>query len=63
MKCFADLSEKHCGILKPKKCTKCSFFKTEEQVEKGRDLAIKRIDSLDKIARQNIYEKYFTGGN
>lgn len=61
MKCFADLSENYCSVLKPKKCMGCSFFKTEEQVEKDREMAIKRIDSLDKTTKQNIYEKYFKG--
>lgn len=61
MKCFANVNLTTCSILEEKQCHNCSFRKTKEQLEKERNKAIKRIDSLDKKKRLHIYGKYFKG--
>ncbi|SCG82680.1 hypothetical protein DW1_1107 [Proteiniborus sp. DW1] len=63
-KCFANNSDCYCSALKIASfhvdiCKDCSFFKTQKQVEEGREKAIKRVESLDAITRQSIYDKYF----
>ena len=59
-KCFADINtgSKGCRALKIKKCTRCNFYKTEEQAKKDREKALKRLKKLDKPTRLAIAEKY-----
>lgn len=60
-KCFAD-RENYCSALKKKECEGCNFFKTHEDLEKSRDRAIRRIDSLPKSTKDFIYQNCFKGG-
>lgn len=51
-----------CKILKREHCRGCTFKKTQEQLDKGRKKARKRIDSLPMIKRLYINEKYYNRG-
>lgn len=60
-KCFAYSKNKGCTALKETKCDGCNFYKTKEEAEEGRRMAIERIKSLDKEAKDNINEIYYDG--
>lgn len=58
--CFA-LRKSRCSVLNIEKCKgmKCSFYKTEEQIQQERKIAFKRIKSLDKSTQIHIAESYY----
>lgn len=60
--CFAYKNGK-CNILRINKCegSGCGFYKTSEQLEKDRQQAFLRIQSLDEATRRDINETYFSG--
>lgn len=62
VRCFADRSGK-CSVLTIGKCNriKCSFFKTKEQYNQGRQEASKHIRSLDRATQMNIIGTYYGG--
>lgn len=60
MKCFAD-RDSYCSTLNKKDCKGCNFFRTEEDVQVSRRMAEKRIESLDSVMQDSIYEKYHKG--
>lgn len=59
-KCFAD-KDSYCSALLKKNCKSCNFFRTEENLEKSKHRAMKRIDSLPEETKEHIYDKYFKG--
>ncbi len=56
--CFA-FKQRSCGALTVKKCEGCSFYKTIEEYEAGHQRAMERIQSLDKVHRELILDKYY----
>lgn len=60
MRCFA-LRKGKCSILNVEKCESsgCSFYKTEVEVKEGRENAMARIRSLDKVTQNSISESYY----
>lgn len=50
---------KTCAALNQKKCSGCRFFKTVEQLEKGRKRAKSRIMSLPLEQRLHIARMYY----
>lgn len=58
--CFA-LRNSRCSVLNIEKCKgiKCSFYKTEEQIQQERKIAFKRMKSLDKSTQLHIAESYY----
>lgn len=59
-RCFAENKGK-CMTLKIKDCEDCSFYKTQEEVEKSRNKAINRIKTLEDYKRNNIIDTYYNG--
>lgn len=51
--------EGSCAALTTKKCARCSFFKTDVQLRKGRAKAMHRINELPPEHRKVIYDKYY----
>ena len=49
-----------CAVLVNGKCKKCSFCKTERQLEEGRRKAKERIRTLTKEEQEYIDEKYYS---
>ena len=56
--CAFDKGEE-CKALKEKNCKGCPFFKTEEELERGRQKALARIRSLPKAVSRRLYRKYY----
>ena len=52
--------DKTCAALKQKKCKGCRFFKTEEQLEEGRNRAKERVMKLPMEQRLHIASMYYT---
>ena len=48
-----------CNVLSSKKCKKCTFRKTAKELEAGRELAQKRIESLPTDQQTAIMRKYY----
>jgi hypothetical protein len=60
--CFG-YEEGKCNVLKDymvKNCEGCRFYKTKEQIFRGREKAKTRINMLDREKRMHIVEKYGT---
>ena len=57
--CAFDRGSK-CSALKEKDCWKCSFRKTQKQLEAGRKKAVERINNLPRDTQTWIREKYYT---
>lgn len=51
--------EGRCTVLKTTRCNKCSFRKTQKQLDEGREKAKKRIQSFPKEVREDIKKKYY----
>ena len=56
--CFA-FKPRSCTALTVKKCEGCSFYKTRNQFQEGHREAMVRIQSLDRLHQQEIFEKYY----
>lgn len=48
-----------CLCLTRRSCGGCSFKKTKEQLDEGRDKALERIRTLPGEHQTAIYEKYY----
>ena len=57
--CVFDRGGRKCEVLSCKKCEKCSFRKTEEELKAGRDRAEKRLEKLPKEQHDAIQRKYY----
>ena len=58
-KCVFDNDATECDVLCEKKCFGCSFRKTKEQFDKGRQKANERIEKLPLTTRIYIHRKYY----
>ena len=58
--CFA-YKHNGCTALKVKQCEGCSFYKTKEQYQLDRQLAMEKILSLDKRLQDHSNETYYGG--
>jgi hypothetical protein len=58
--CFA-YKHNGCTALKVKQCEGCSFYKTKEQYQLDRQLAMEKILSLDKRLQDHINKTYYGG--
>ena len=56
--CVFKRSENECAALVSKRCPGCPFFKTAEDLEKGRRRSEARIDKLPRQQRNHINEMY-----
>lgn len=52
-----------CSILRSKNCKKCSFFKTEKELQEGRAKARESIEALPPQQLADIIAKYYGSGN
>lgn len=52
-----------CSILKGTACKKCSFFKTEKELQEGRAKARESIEALPPQRLADIVAKYYGSGN
>ena len=59
--CVFCKSNNKCIALVEKKCERCSFAKTAEQLNFGRQCAMRRIKSLPEKQRNYINDKYYYG--
>lgn len=59
-RCAFD-GDDRCNALKDKVCLGCSFFKTKEELNEGRDKAAIRVAHLEKGERDHIRHKYYGG--
>lgn len=50
-----------CTALKEKECRGCSFYKTKEELQAGRDKAEALVSKLDLRTKNHIREKYYGG--
>lgn len=57
-KCAFDKGRK-CEVLSTKKCEKCSFRKTAEELKAGREQAQERLEKLPKKQHDAIMKKYY----
>lgn len=57
-KCAFKIDERKCSVLKEQSCTKCHFFKTKEELDKGRKRAKARIKTLSPEKQVKFMEKY-----
>lgn len=57
--CAFDRSELGCSALNVKKCEKCSFYKTHDNLIAGREKARNRIKRLPKGQQEYIYTTYY----
>lgn len=57
-KCVFDKGRK-CEVLSPKKCEKCSFRKTAEELEAGREQARERLEKLPEDQYNAVMKKYY----
>lgn len=55
-KCVFNIGNK-CGALTTKKCEKCSFYKTAEELKNGRQKSLKRLDMID--GGVELFRKYY----
>ena len=56
--CFAYGNDQKCKILKFKKCNKCPFYKTSQQLEIECKKAKKRLALLNVDKQAYILDKY-----
>lgn len=59
-KCAFDLDKK-CSALNVKDCEGCNFYKTKEQLKKGREKATDRLMTLDRALLNDIKANYYNG--
>ena len=59
-KCAFDRGE-DCGALNAKECRGCHFFKTEKELQEGREQAEARVLKLDPAWKTYIRHKYYRG--
>ena len=59
-KCAFDF-EDSCKALKEKNCRGCHFYKTQEELEKGRRDATQKVSKLSPEERNYIRHKYYDG--
>ena len=57
MKCAFERGET-CAALVAKECVGCNFFKTQDELDRGRERADDRIDALPEERREHIKKKY-----
>lgn len=57
-KCVFERNEYSCSALNEKDCKGCRFFKTPEELKRGRDKADDRIASLPEEQQDRIKKKY-----
>ena len=53
-------NDKKCIALNKKKCAGCPFRKTQEELNEGRQKALKRISKLPPKTQAHILTKYYT---
>lgn len=56
--CAFKMNEYRCAALSVKDCAGCVFFKTEEELDRGREKAADRIDKLPEDQQDHIRQKY-----
>lgn len=57
---FADIECDKCKVLKsPVACEQCSFKKTPDELERGRQRAQCMLDRLSNVRRERIFDKYY----
>lgn len=57
MKCAFDRGE-YCDALVARECNGCSFCKTQDELDRGRERADDRIDTLPEDVKDKISKKY-----
>ncbi len=57
-KCAFDCHGK-CTALNEQKCIGCNFYKTEEELQEGRDKAVARVMKLEPEFKRYVREKYY----
>lgn len=57
--CAFDTGKRSCSALKEKRCAECNFYKTEEELKKGRAKAEKMLQALPDEQRKAYRDKYF----
>lgn len=60
-KCAFDAGVK-CNALANKRCNRCAFFKTTEELKKSRNQSTERIRSFPSRVQYDIYSKYYSKG-
>ena len=56
--CAFDLGEK-CSALMERQCEACNFYKTKEDLEKGRRATIRKLRELPVATTNHIRHKYY----
>lgn len=59
-KCAFDVGGTKCAALTQRRCTGCPFCKTVEDLQRGRDKAMERIESLPNDQYAHIMEVYYS---
>lgn len=59
-KCAFDCGDS-CKAMKEKICIGCSFYKTQEELEDGRDKAAVAVANLEPKLKNHIRKKYYGG--
>lgn len=60
-RCVFNIENNQCSALIEKKCEKCRFYKTQDQLMDGRRRAEERLDSIKGGLR--LYQKYSSDGS
>ena len=58
IKCAFDREEK-CTALTVKECEKCTFRKSKDELDEGRERAKDLLERLPREQREAIYDKYY----
>lgn len=58
IKCAFDREEK-CKVLTVKECEKCTFRKSKDELNEGRERAKDLLERLPQEHREAIYDKYY----
>lgn len=58
IKCAFDREEK-CTALTVKECEKCTFRKSKDELNEGRERAKDLLERLPREQREAIYDKYY----
>lgn len=56
--CAFERNEYTCAALSVKSCKGCPFFKTQEELDAGRERADERIATLPEEQQEHIKKKY-----
>lgn len=51
--------ENRCNALNEKKCIRCKFYKTKEELQEGRAKAAKKVAQLEPELKEHIRHKYY----